>query len=51
MRTRAQGLLAFTAILATCVAGIIHFSWWAAIAGGCIIALISLSNHPSPTAL
>ena len=46
MRTRAQGLLAFTAILATCVAGIIHLSWWAAIAGGCIIALISLSNRP-----
>jgi hypothetical protein len=46
MRTRAQGLLAFTAILATCVAGIIHFSWWAAIAGACVLALISLSNHP-----
>jgi hypothetical protein len=46
MRTRAQGLLAFTAILATCVAGIVHVSWWAALAGGCVLALISLSIHP-----
>jgi hypothetical protein len=46
MRTRAQGLLAFAAILATCIAGIIHVSWWAALAGGCTLALISLSNHP-----
>jgi hypothetical protein len=46
MRTRGQGLWAFIAILATCVAGIVHASWWAALAGGCVLALLSLSNHP-----
>jgi hypothetical protein len=30
MPTRAQGLAAFTTILAACIAGIIHLSWWAA---------------------
>jgi len=46
MRIRAQGLLAFFTILGTCTAGILHLSWWAALAGGCILALISMSNHP-----
>lgn len=45
MRTRAQGALAFFIILATCVAGILHLSWWAALAGACALALISMSNH------
>jgi hypothetical protein len=45
MRTRAQGVLAFATILATCVAGILHLSWWAALASGSVLALISMSNH------
>ena len=45
MRSRAQGVLAFVAILATCVAGILQFSWWAFAAGACGLALISMSNH------
>ena len=46
MRTRAQGVLAFLTILATCTAGILHLSWWAALAGGCVLALVSISNQP-----
>jgi len=46
MHTRAQGILAFVIILTICIAGILHFSWWAAVAGACVLALISLSNHP-----
>jgi hypothetical protein len=46
MRNRTQGVLAFATIFATCVAGILHYSWWAALAGGCVLALISISNHP-----
>jgi hypothetical protein len=45
MRTRAQGVLAFVTILTTCIAGILHLSWWAALAGACILVLISMSNH------
>jgi hypothetical protein len=46
MRTPSQGALAFGAILTTCVAGILQLSWWTAVAGACVLALISLSNHP-----
>jgi hypothetical protein len=46
MRTPAQGFLAFTTLLATCLAGVLHLSWWAAIVGACVLALISMSNHP-----
>lgn len=46
MRSRSQGALAFVAILATCTAGIVHFSWWAAVAGACALTLISFYNHP-----
>lgn len=46
MRNRTQSVLAFTALLAACVAGVLHYSWWAAVASGCILALISISNHP-----
>ena len=45
MRTPAQGLLAYAAILAMLTAGIHHMSWWAAVAGGSVLALISISNH------
>jgi hypothetical protein len=46
MRNRTQGVLAFATILAICAAGVLHYSWWAALAGGCVLALISISNHP-----
>jgi len=39
---RAQGPLAYMTLLATCVAGILHAPWWAACAGACSLALISL---------
>jgi len=45
MRTRAQGLLAYTIILATCTAGILNLSWWAFAAGACALALVSISNY------
>jgi hypothetical protein len=45
MRSSAQGILAFAAILATCVAGILQFSWWAFVVGASVLALISISNH------
>lgn len=40
-----QSILAYAAILGTCTAGILHFSWWAFVAGACVLALISISNH------
>lgn len=46
MRTDAQGFVAFLTILAMCMAGILHLSWWTAVAGACVLALISMSNHP-----
>jgi hypothetical protein len=45
MPSRRQGILAFLAILATCTAGILQFSWWAFVAGACVLALVSISNH------
>jgi hypothetical protein len=45
MRSRAQGILAFTAILAACLAGSLHLTWWTAVASACVLALISISNH------
>jgi hypothetical protein len=46
MRSRLQGALAFATLLATCSAGLLHLSWWAGVAGACVLALISMSNHP-----
>ena len=45
MRTPLQGTLAYVAVLSTIVAGVHQVSWWATIAGGCTLALISISNH------
>ena len=45
VRNHAQGLLAYATILATCVAGLFHASIWAFVAGACVLALISISNH------
>ena len=46
MRSRAQGVMAYATILAACVAGMLNFSWWAAVAAACALTLISFSNHP-----
>lgn len=46
MRNRTQGVLAFATILATCTAGMLHLTWWAFVAGACVLALISIYNHP-----
>ena len=45
MRTPAQGLLAYVAIFGTLIAGIHQMSWWAAVVGGSVLTLISISNH------
>jgi hypothetical protein len=46
MRNPSQAVLAYAALLGICSAGALHLSWWAAVAGGCVLALISVSNHP-----
>ena len=46
MRGPARDIFGFMTILATCVAGILHVSWWAALVGACVLALISISNYP-----
>ena len=45
MRNGAQGVLAFLAILATCVAAMLRLSPWAPVACACVLGLISISNH------
>jgi hypothetical protein len=45
MRDYRQGLIVFVAILATCTAGILNASWWACVVGGCVLALISITNQ------
>ena len=43
-RERLFGALAYLAILVTCIAGMLHTSWWAACAGASILALLSLAS-------
>ena len=38
------GVLAYAAILLTCMAGILHTSWWAACAGASVLALVSMAD-------
>ena len=47
MRTPAQGVLAYGTILSVCFAGVLQLSAWALVAGACVLALISISNHPT----
>ena len=42
MSERAHAVLAFSTLLITCVAGMLHANWWAACAGACGMVLISL---------
>jgi hypothetical protein len=46
MRGHAQGILAYATIVGTCTAGVLHFSWWAFLAGASALSLISIANHP-----
>lgn len=39
---RAQLAVAYGILLATCIAGVFHAPWWAAVAGACSLALMSL---------
>lgn len=39
---RTLSALAYVVLLATCVAGVLHAPWWAACAGTCALALVSL---------
>jgi hypothetical protein len=41
----ASTVLAYLTILATTIAGIIQTSWWAALAGACILALVFMSER------
>jgi hypothetical protein len=43
-RERLLGALAYLAILFTCIAGMLHASWWAACAGGSLLALLSIAD-------
>lgn len=45
MRNRLQAVIAFAAIIATCLAGAFQWSWWAPVAGGAVLALLSITNH------
>ena len=42
---RLQSATAYFIILGTCVAGIVRAPWWAALVGGCLMLLISLTWH------
>ena len=42
MQDRAIAIPSYLTLIATCLAGIVHYSWWAALAGASALALISL---------
>jgi hypothetical protein len=41
---RLYGALAYGAILLTCIAGLLHVSWWAMCAGAALLALLSVAD-------
>ena len=41
----------FLIILAVCMAGVLHTSWWAVLAGAAALVLYSLLTHPNTTQL
>ena len=43
-KDRLLGALAYSAILLTCVAGLLHASWWAVCAGAALLGLLSLAD-------
>ena len=42
---RPSDAVAFLTILAVCSAGALHVSWWTALAGMCVLVLVSLNNN------
>jgi len=42
---RLQSATAYFVILAICGAGIVRAPWWYALAGGCLLLLVSLTWH------
>ncbi len=45
MIDRPSNALAFFTLLAVCLAGLLHVSWWASLLGACVLILVSLNNH------
>jgi hypothetical protein len=45
----ARAVLAYLTILATTIAGIVQASWWASLAGACILALVFMAERHSPS--
>jgi hypothetical protein len=43
-KDRLFGILAYLAILFTCIAGMLHTPWWAACAGASLLALLSIAD-------
>jgi len=43
-KDRLHGVLAYAVILLTCVAAMLHVSWWAACAGASLLALLSMAD-------
>jgi hypothetical protein len=44
MFDRPSNALAFSCILALCLAGLLKASWWTLAAGACVLMLVSLNN-------
>ena len=42
-------MLAYLIILSIAVAGMMHTHWWAAVAGGCVLALLALAERRTAT--
>lgn len=42
---RSSELLAFATIFVVCLAGALTATWWVAIAGACVLMLVSLHNR------
>ena len=45
MFDRPSNAVAFLTILAVCLAGAMRTSWWVALAGMCLLVLVSLNNR------
>ena len=51
MSPRSINVIAFLTILAVCLAGALHVSYWAVVAGACILALLSITNRERAVSL
>ena len=50
MTERVRSALAYTTLLLTCIAGIVHASWWAASGGACLLVINSILSRQFATA-